>query len=183
MSQFIRIDEYAADAFQTFDGTELVITTKLVLFWKPPNPFGQWTASPFEIDGKHYCCAEQYMMAEKARLFGDTKIEAQIMNSDDPRYHQQLGKRVFGFEQSLWTAERCKIVFRGNFAKFTQNRNLGDLLIETENRRLVEASPIDKIWGIGIAANDPFAYDQKNWRGLNLLGGVLEDGRNKIKRG
>ena len=180
MSQFIRIERYTSEAFSSFDGTEVVITPQFVLFWRPPNPFGQWTRSPFVIDGRFYMCAEQYMMAEKARLFGDTEIALQIMNSDNPRHQQQLGKQVTGFDQDRWIAERCNIVFRGNVAKFTQNRKLQDALLETGDRRLVEASPTDKIWGIGMAANDPMAYDPKHWRGLNLLGAVLEDVRAHI---
>lgn len=183
MSQFIYIQKYTSETFSSFDGTEVVITPRFVFFWRPPNPFGQWTLSPFQIDGRFYMCAEQYMMAEKARLFGDTEIESQILNSNDPRHHQRLGKQVSGFDHDRWTAERCKIVFRGNVAKFTQNRKFRDILTETGDRRLVEASPSDKIWGIGIAANNPLAYDPKNWRGLNLLGAVLEDVRAHIRHG
>lgn len=177
MSKFIRIEAYSKDAFSGFDGTEVVMTPELVLFWKPPNPFGQWTVSPFGIDGITYSCAEQYMMAEKARLFGDTEIEIAILKSDSPRHHQKLGKRVSGFEVDRWIAERRKIVFRGNVAKFTQNEELRSLLLDTGDRRMVEASPIDKIWGIGFAADNPKAYDPENWVGLNLLGEVLDEVR------
>ena len=182
-SAFIRLDDYAAEPFMNFDGTEVVITPKLVLFWKPPSPFGQWTASPFEIDGTIYLCAEQYMMAEKARLFGDSKIEKEIMNSDSPSHQQKLGKRVSGFAEDKWAAERTNIVFRGNLAKFTQNAHFKSLLLETGDRQMVEASPIDKIWGIGLAANNPMAYDPNKWLGLNLLGKVLADVRTHIKNG
>jgi hypothetical protein len=183
MSQFIRIDQYTSEVFSNFDGTEVVITPKLVLFWKPPNPFSQWTASPFEINGNFYSCAEQFMMAEKARLFGDTENQQQILKSDSPRDQKKLGKQVAGFNKDRWVAERCKIVFRGNLAKFTQNEELKSRLLETGNRRMVEASPIDKIWGIGFAADNPLAYDPENWPGLNLLGAVLEDVRAHLKGG
>ena len=174
MSKFIHIDQYTKEAFSDFDGTEVIVTPELVLFWKPPNPFGQWTDSPFELDGKSYSCAEQYMMAEKARLFGDTEIEKQILDSDNPRHQKKLGKQVTGFNDEQWSEERSNIVFRGSVAKFTQNEELKTLLLETGDRRMVEASPIDKIWGIGLAADDPKAYDPEKWRGLNLLGEALE---------
>ncbi len=183
MSHFIRIDEYKAEAFSHFDGTEVVITPTLVLFWKPPNPFGQWTLSPFEIDGKSYMCAEQYMMAEKARLFGDSEIERQILQSDSPRQQQKLGKQVSGFNEDEWVSQRRNIVFRGNVAKFTQDTLLKTLLLETGDRRMVEASPIDRIWGIGFSADNPMAYSPGRWAGLNLLGIILEDVRAYVRNG
>jgi ribA/ribD-fused uncharacterized protein len=121
------------------------------------------------------------MMAEKARLFGDVEIERQIMKSDDPRRHQKLGKQVTEFDENQWASTRYSIVFRGNMAKFTQNEELKSQLLATGDRTMVEASPLDKIWGIGFAANNPKAYDPNNWRGLNLLGKVLADVRSQIK--
>jgi ribA/ribD-fused uncharacterized protein len=182
-SRFILIDDYTPKALLNFDGTEVVITPKLVLFWKPPSPFGQWTVSPFEVEGEIYLCAEQYMMAEKARLFGDFEIEQQIMNSDSPLRQQKLGKQVSGFTEERWAAERFNVVFRGNLAKFTQNEYFKALLLDTGDRRMVEASPIDRIWGIGLSANNPMAYDPKKWLGLNLLGKVLEDVRALLRDG
>ena len=181
MSQFICITEHSEEAFSQFDGTEVVITPELVLFWKPPNPFGQWTDSPFVVDGKSYRCAEQFMMAEKARLFGDEKIEQRILNSDSPREHKQLGRQVRNFEQNRWEAERCDIVFRGNVAKFMQNETFKTQLLVTGDRRMVEASPIDNIWGIGLAADNAHAYDESRWKGRNLLGNVLEEVRSHIR--
>ena len=128
-------------------------------------------------------CAEQYMMAEKARLFGDTLIEQQILRSESPREHHKLGKRVSGFEVDRWIAERRKIVYRGNVAKFTQNEELKSILFETGDRRMVEASPLARIWGIGMAADNPKAYDPYRWVGLNLLGMVLDDVRAYLRNG
>lgn len=182
-SPLIHLEEFAAEVFNGFDGSEVVITPGLVLFWKPPAPFGQWTASPFEVDGMRYVCAEQYMMAEKARLFGDVGIEREIMGTDNPVRHQRLGKEVSGFCAERWAAERCRIVFRGNVAKFTQDDRLKAMLLETGDRRMVEASPLDRIWGIGLAANNPLAYQPDQWRGLNLLGKVLEEVRAHIRGG
>lgn len=174
MTSLIELPEFTAEAFRDFDGTEVVMTAEMVLFWKPPNPFGQWTPSPFVIEGENYHCAEQFMMAEKARLFGDTEIARQIMGCQDPRKHKKLGRQIENFEESRWAEQRCNIVFRGNVAKFEQNEELKNWLLQTGTRRLVEASPIDRIWGIGLAADHPDAYDPKRWRGLNLLGETLE---------
>jgi ribA/ribD-fused uncharacterized protein len=177
MATFIRINDFAEAAFTHFDGSEVVVTPRFVMFWRPPGAFGQWTLSPFTIDGVLYNCAEQYMMAEKARLFQDRVIEAQILQCESPRQQKKLGQQVAGFNAARWDAERCHIVFRGNLAKFTQNAELGDELLATGDRRLVEASPMDKIWGIGFAANHPNAYHPDKWTGLNLLGNVLENVR------
>ncbi|BBM84532.1 NADAR family protein [Candidatus Uabimicrobium amorphum] len=181
MSEYIRIAKYTPDAFADFDGTQVVVSDSFVLFWKPPCAFGQWTLSPFEVDGVHYNCAEQYMMAEKARLFQDEKNEKLIMESDCPREQKKLGKRVRGFKEKTWLEERFAIVFRGNMAKFSQNLDLKQALLETENRTLVEASPLDKIWGIGFAANQEEAYDETKWNGLNLLGKVLQEVRQELQ--
>ncbi|MCR9201755.1 MAG: NADAR family protein [Planctomycetaceae bacterium] len=174
MSEFLHIECFDKDRLAFFDGTQVVVTAELVLFWKPPNPFGQWTISPFVVDGTDYVCAEQYMMAEKARLFGDSKTEQRIMSTDSPREHKKLGKQVIGFLEDRWITERCRIVFCGNVAKFGQNEDLKAQLMNTGDRRLVEASPLDRIWGIGFAADHPSAYQPEQWRGRNLLGETLE---------
>ncbi len=180
MGKYLYIDKLTPEQFKDFDGSEVVVSNDFVMFWKPLCPFDQWTPSIFTINGIQYNCAEQYMMVEKARLFGDTNIEKQIMNTDDPRTQQKLGKKVLNFNNEVWIKARYNIVFQGNLAKFTQNKDLRSELINTGNRTLVETSPIDKIWGIGLSANNPLAYDVASWNGLNLLGKVLEDVRKNI---
>ncbi len=112
-------------------------------------------------------------MHGKAMLFGDTAIAAQILAAEHPRDHKALGRKVAGFDPAVWERERERIVYAGNRAKFTQDQALLDTLIATKGTTLVEASPFDKIWGIGLAADDPRAQDPAQWRGLNLLGIVL----------
>ena len=170
----MHIQSYVPELFKGFDCATIVYTEDLVLFWKPPCPFGQWTDSPFEIDGRRYMCAEQFMMAEKARLFGDHEIATAIIGSSDPREQKKLGKKVKGFEETIWHKHRLEIVVRGNIAKFSQNEHLKQVLLGTGQRRLVEASPLDRIWGIGLAADHPDAYMIERWQGLNLLGDALE---------
>ncbi|ROT32593.1 NADAR family protein [Micromonospora sp. HM5-17] len=135
--------------------------------------FSQWWPAPFVVDGVRYATAEHYMMAGKARLFGDDTIAAQVLVAPSPGAAQALGRRVRGFDQEVWDAHRFDLVVAGNMAKFGQHPELRDYLLGTRDRVLVEASPIDRIWGIGLAATDPRAADPTRWRGLNLLGFAL----------
>ena len=158
-----------------------ITTDRFVFFWKPPTVFGQWTHSPFVIDGVSYTCGEQYMMAEKARLFGDAKVCQQILATDDPRQHKRLGRRVSGFTEKRWKKNREEIVYRGNLAKFSQNPDMKRQLLQTGDRTLVEASPLDRIWGIGLHSSDAAARDPARWKGLNLLGEALMRVRRELR--
>jgi ribA/ribD-fused uncharacterized protein len=152
-----------------------------VFFWNGwPS---QWHPARFTLDGVTYTCAEQFMMAEKARLFGDTETERAILATDSPREHKALGRRVKGFDGERWTAVCLDIVVRANLAKFGQNADLRALLLETGEKTLVEASPLDVIWGIGLAAEDPRATDRSAWRGTNWLGEALMRVRADLSRG
>lgn len=156
-----------------FDGSQVIETATMVLFWQPPAVFGQWTDSVFVVDGVRYGCAEQFMMAEKARLFGDEAIRAQIIASTSPREHKALGRRVTGFDHDVWERSCLEIVVRGNLAKFGQNPAMRAALLATGDKLLVEASPLDRIWGVGLRADDPRIHDRATWDGKNLLGEAL----------
>jgi len=164
-----------------FDGSQVIETETMVLFWQPPAIFGQWTRSDFTVDGVSYMCAEQFMMAEKARIFADSATRAKILASDSPREHKALGRQVRGFDQAVWERERLPIVIRGNLAKFAQDPERCRVLLATGDRLLVEASPLDKIWGVGLRADDPRVHDPKSWRGLNLLGEALIEVRAQLR--
>jgi ribA/ribD-fused uncharacterized protein len=160
---------------------------RFTFFWD--GPFSQWEYAEFTVDGVEYNCAEQFMMAEKARLFGDSDTLRWIMESDDPRTQKKLGRVVDGFERRVWEAEDddgiphcCAIVWRGNHAKFTQNEHLLELLLDTAGTTLVEASPEDSLWGIGLSEDDPRAHDRTTWAGLNWLGETLTDLRESLLR-
>ncbi len=182
MPNYIRIQGFTSEALATYDGTEVVISDRYVMFWKPPAPFCQWTASPFELNGIAYNCAEQFMMAEKARLFGDSSSEQRILAAVSPEQQKTLGKSIVDFDSSAWAKTRLDVVIRGNIAKFRQNPEFKKALLETRDRILVEASPFDNVWGIGLAANDPKAYQQEHWTGLNLLGRALTEVRSLLGR-
>ncbi|GHU36559.1 hypothetical protein AGMMS50256_33300 [Betaproteobacteria bacterium] len=147
------------------------------------SPLGQWNRKPFYEGDLKFCCAEQYMMYYKAVLFGDAESARLILAETEPRLHQQLGRQVQGFTPSLWSDFREEIVFTGNVLKFSQNDDLRALLMATGDKLLVEASPIDLVWGIGLGEDDPLRLDEKNWKGLNLLGRALTRVREYLKAG
>jgi ribA/ribD-fused uncharacterized protein len=158
-----------------------------VFFWKPRANaldeacLGQWQASDFAVDGEKYRCAEQYMMSEKARVFADREIRAQIMRSESPKGMKALGKKVRGFDGARWDRVKYAIVLNGNYHKFAQNAAMRDFLLSTGDRILVEASPLDAVWGIGIGAEDPKARNPRAWRGQNLLGFALMEVRDELR--
>lgn len=133
----------------------------------------QWYPCQFEVEGVTYTSAEQYMMAEKAKLFGDEEIRAEILNTDDPRMCKALGRKVKNFDKAVWDKEKEHIVRKGNTKKLLQNSALRNFLLSTGDKVLVEASPTDRVWGIGLGKNNPDALDPQKWRGQNLLGFAL----------
>ncbi|MEM7032109.1 MAG: NADAR family protein [Chloroflexota bacterium] len=162
---------------------------KYLFFWgHQPHKDGQigksclsqWWDSSFEIDGILYRTAEHYMMAEKARLFGDEESRQAILNVEHPNEAKRLGRKAKGFDEALWKQHRYEIVVQANVAKFGQNEALGTFLTNTQERVLVEASPYDKIWGIGLKEDDPKAQNPEQWAGLNLLGFALMEVRNRL---
>ena len=133
-------------------------------------------------DGNTYNCAEQYMMAAKARVMGDTKTLAQILACDyNPTAIKQMGRRVTPYSEEKWVAARLECVTHGNFLKFSQNAKLRKVLMQTGDLTLVEAAPSDRIWGIGRSVNDAAAG--ASWQGQNLLGKALMAARAMIESG
>lgn len=123
------------------------------------------------------------MMAGKARLFGDQDMLAKIMASDNPQTIKKLGRQVKGFDETAWEQHRFALVLQGNVCKFSQNPALKQFLLSTGNRILVEASPYDCIWGVGLSAEDPRIQDPRQWRGQNLLGFALTEVRDILRQG
>ncbi len=146
-----------------------------------PFCFSQWFASPFTVDNITYSTAEHWMMAEKARLFGDNEIAERILSATHPGEVKSLGREIKGFDEETWVKKRFEIVVEGNYHKFTQNADLKDYLLETGDRVLVEASPVDFIWGIGLAKDSKVVEDPTQWRGLNLLGFALMEVRRMLQ--
>lgn len=141
----------------------------------------QWFPSRFSVGGVTFSCCEQYMMAEKARMFGDEKSYELIMASDNPSFHKTQGRKVLGFDEARWLAEREAVVLRGNLAKFSQNADLREALLETGDLVIAEAAHYDKVWGIGLSATDPRAAVQAQWPGKNLLGKAVMRVRESLR--
>ena len=140
----------------------------------------QWWKCAFQVEGVEYSCAEQFMMAEKARMFGDEAMLAEIMKASHPKEMKGYGRAVSGFDKEAWDSACYGIVKRGNLAKFSQNPELLEFLLTTKNRILVEASPRDRIWGIGMGKANPDAQCPLRWRGRNLLGFALTEVRDQL---
>jgi ribA/ribD-fused uncharacterized protein len=158
-------------------------------FWghKPPLDGGvgtgclsQWYPSPFTVDGLSYATAEHWMMAGKARLFGDADGLAAVLAAPGPGQAKAAGRKVRGFDEEAWRSARYDIVVVGNRAKFGQHADMRGFLVSTRDKVLVEASPYDRIWGIGMPPDHPDVSRPSAWRGLNLLGFALMDVRDRL---
>ncbi|PRP82786.1 hypothetical protein PROFUN_10001 [Planoprotostelium fungivorum] len=152
-------------------------------FWRPHEKhgvFGQWSDHPFTVDGNRFYTAENYMMYQKAMLFNDAKTAAKILASNDPRKVKGLGRAVANFDELAWEQHRLQIVIDGNMAKFQQNEDAKRALLSTGDRILVEASPLDRIWGIGFKKEDAMQHVE-HW-GLNLLGQALMETRSRLRQ-
>lgn len=168
----------------------LPTTVKFLFFWghQPSKDgtitktcFSQWWLSSFEVEGVFYKTAEHWMMAQKAKLFRDEAMLAKILVSNSPAEAKKLGRLVQNYEDSIWVKARYSIVKEGNYHKFSQNAELAKFLLQTNTRVLVEASPVDSIWGIGLHENDKHIDNPKNWNGLNLLGFALMEVRDQLR--
>lgn len=143
----------------------------------------QWYPADF-MDSEHrYASAEHYMMAQKALLFGDHDCFQKILQATHPGAAKALGREVRGFVQERWNAMRINYVVRGNLLKFSQNNDLKQFLLSTGERVLVEASPLDDIWGIGVDEKQARSLSVDQWPGLNLLGFALMQVREKTRIG
>lgn len=141
----------------------------------------QWHTAYFTVDGLEYNCAEQYMMYQKAILFGDEKMAAKILLTDKPHEQKLMGQYVKGFVSDVWEVHKKDIVMCGNFAKFSQNAGLCKKLLATGDLILAEANAKDIFWGIGLAEDDPDVQHPQNWRGDNLLGEILMKVRETLR--
>ncbi len=156
-----------------------MIEEKFTFFWK--GTFSQWYKSQFiDNDGVVYNCAEQYMMYQKAKLFNDAGSCKLIMWTQSPKEQKRLGREVVGFDVDTWNKVAQQIVYDGNKFKFEQNPELLTKLTDIYETTLVEASPYDKIWGIGLLESDLAAKKRETWLGLNWLGEILTELRDNL---
>ena len=191
--------------------TKSAVKPSYIAFWRPKDPdaiYGQWYGSKFTFDSKirqalpaeitalplfsdhpeiidgfegTYNCAEQFMMLGKALLFEDAYIADQIRNEHSPARQKKLGRTVSGFDNDTWMQYATDIVVLGSYLKFTQYWKLKQSILDTGDAVLIEGSPMDKIWGVGLRFDDPKIANQKNWKGQNLLGKCLMRAREIIR--
>ena len=150
------------------------------IYFKSGYP-SQWYIAPFKIDNIVYNCCEKYMMAEKARYFNDYNAEKLIMQSDDPKEHKKLGRNVQNFDADKWNLIVDDIVYKANYAKFTQNLDLKTKLLASGGKMYVECSPYDNIWGNGMNISDTLSTPIENWKGTNRLGLAIMKVRNTLR--
>ncbi|WP_202700515.1 NADAR family protein [Flavobacterium sp. UGB4466] len=143
--------------------------------------FSQWWLSAFTVDKVTYKTAEHWMMAKKAELFNDNEVLAKIIKANSPAEAKKLGRQVKNYDDTLWLANRFEIVTQGNYHKFSQNPDLKAFLLNTDERVIVEASPVDPIWGIGMAGDHKDVLNPEKWKGLNLLGFALMEVRDELR--
>lgn len=165
-------------------------TLKYIFFWGHTNKsneevgnfcFSQWFECPFTVDNITYKTAEHWMMARKALLFNDRIVFDKILRCDKPGEAKELGRQIVGYDDQTWNEKKFDIVKLGNIHKFNQHPKFADYLLKTENRILVEASPVDTIWGIGLSQDSKDINNIYSWRGQNLLGFALMATRDFIK--
>ena len=165
-------------------------TLKFIYFWGHTNKynetvgkfcFSQWFESPFTVDNIKYKTSEHWMMAQKALLFGDRNNFDKIISCVKPGEAKELGRQVLGYDDQIWNEKKFEIVKLGNIHKFNQNPDFAEYLLQTDNRILVEASPVDTIWGIGLSTESKDIDNIYAWRGQNLLGFVLMETRDFLK--
>lgn len=147
------------------------ITNKYVFFWN--GIYSQWHKAPMTIGKIEYNSCEQYMMHQKALLFEDNEIAELIMKETNPKEQKKYGRMIKNFDKSVWDKNCLAIVYEGNLAKFSQNKDLKEEMLSTGNRIFVEASPFDNIWGIGMSEDYEWIENPSFWLGLNLLGQAL----------
>ncbi len=140
----------------------------------------QWWPASFSDDQHTYRTAEHYMMAQKALLFNDLETLHRILKKDSPKDAKELGRQVCTFDPEIWDRHKFGIVCMGNYLKFSQNKALKDFLLQTQKKILVEASPVDPVWGIGLKEEHPDACRPELWRGENLLGFALMTVRDRL---
>ena len=154
------------------------ITDKYVFFWG--SEFSNWYECKFRYKNLTFFNSEQAFMWEKAVFFGDMDIAELIMKTPSPNQNKKLGRIVKNFNADVWLSAGYEIMVAVNLAKFSQNLILKDVLLSTEDKIIVEASPYDEIWGIGLYHDDDRVLNEKNWRGMNLLGKALMEVRKKL---
>ncbi len=159
------------------------MTPAFTFFWESGSPFSNWYPNSFDHLGVRYNCSEQYMMQQKALLFKDYDVAEMIMQQTSPHKQKFLGRQVRGFVYEEWMAVCNGIMVPALVSKFMQDTYSLNVMLDTGDSIIVEASPYDKVWGIGMKMDDPRAIDPSKWEGENRLGTILMEARDVIRQG
>lgn len=151
-----------------------------VFFWKKNDIYSNWHPCKFTMGDVEFSSSEQAFMCEKALFFEDEDADAKILATKDPREQKAIGRTIKNFNTDQWIKVSKSIMYEVCKAKFEQNPNLLKALLATEGKTLCEASPFDKIYGIGLDENNPLAWEKETWEGENLLGYILTELRDNI---
>ena len=145
------------------------------------NQFSNFHKCKFIYKGIEFSNSEQAFMWCKAKYFENNDLADKMLLTTDPMSVKMMGRMVCNYKDDVWSTVRYQFMFEACLEKFRQNEYLKEILLNTGDKVLVEASPSDKIWGIGLGENDPLIYIESNWKGQNLLGKVLMDVRKTIR--
>jgi ribA/ribD-fused uncharacterized protein len=156
------------------------VTDTHVYFWGDPT-LSNWGPAEFNHKGLKFHNSEQAFMYEKALYFSDKEIAQKILENDNPRTAKDLGRKVKNFDIESWSGASYDYMIDVCYAKFKQNKDLGEILLSTGNKTIVEGSPYDKIWGVGLHWASEEILDEANWEGLNWLGDALMEVRRMLK--
>jgi len=174
---FKTMEEESSQRVGSFSNNE---TERFTFFFSEKDPLSNFYPARFTVDFKQFNCTEQYFHYMKAIKFNDLKTAELILKADSPRKQKFLGRKVKNYDETLWNVICVQVMKDGNLAKFKQNKNLEHILLGTVGTILVEASPFDRKWGIGLAKTNPNVFDRSKWKGDNLLGKVLTEVRDQI---
>lgn len=155
-------------------------TENAIYFWH--GYLSNWAKCEFKDNLHTYTSAESYMMVQKAYLFNDKESVTEILKTSNPKKQKSLGRKVKGFNSALWDKHKLDIVISGLYLKFSQNEDLKKQLLTTGDKKLVEGSPLDAIWGVALHFSDDLILDEKNWKGQNLLGVALMKVRETLRK-
>lgn len=154
-----------------------------IYFHKPDEEYGflsNWYQSEFEVDGKKFTSCEQFIMYQKCKILGEYYLANQIMSTDDPAVQKELARNTAKYNERLWAGRRQAVAVRGLYAKFSQNEELKEKLLATNDAYLVEASWTDRTWACGISMKSEDRKEMTKWRGANILGFALMEVRNML---
>jgi ribA/ribD-fused uncharacterized protein len=161
-------------------------TDKFVFFYRNADIYSNFYKSEFTKNGIAFSCGEQWIMYQKALTFKDKyptnqDIADKILKTNDPGKIKAFGRQVQGYDEIIWSGCRQQKTYEGLIEKFRQNENLKKQILATGTRELVEASPSDKIWGVGLTESDVRIEKKSNWKGQNILGKILTKVRSTLQ--